>query len=184
MNNRADRNLIKRRRPPTRQPALHRLHDPFPQIQRIRLPHSYWPPCSSQHLESHFNSRGNPNSDSARPDYALIVSLLSFVPRVATIAGAEPLTITRALPLRIKRRGVEMRLVIGDAHAPAVKADPILLKEVARAYRCFDAVLTGKLSSMPSWQRTRRSPSATSDDSSRWPSWPGDHRGDRQGAAP
>src|SRR6185312_8052681 len=71
MNNRADRNLIKRRRPPTRQPALHRLHDPFPQIQRIRLPHSYWPPCSSQHLESHFNSRGNPNSDSARPDYAL-----------------------------------------------------------------------------------------------------------------
>ena len=64
------------------------------------------------------------------------------------MADAAPLTITRDLPLRIRRRGVEMRLIIGDAPASPSKADPILLKEVARAYRCFDAVLTGKVGSM------------------------------------
>lgn len=78
----------------------------------------------------------------------LIVRLAPLVPSEATLADAAPPTITRDLPLGLKRRGVEMRLVIGDARAPAAKADPILLKEVARAYRCFDAVLTGKLSSM------------------------------------
>jgi site-specific DNA recombinase len=78
----------------------------------------------------------------------VVVSLMPLVPSVATIVGAAPLTFTRALPLRIKRRGVEMRLVIGDAPPPAMKADPILLKEVARAYRCFDAVLARKVGSM------------------------------------
>jgi hypothetical protein len=50
------------------------------------------------------------------------------------------------IPLKIKRRGVEMRLVIASDHPAAAKADPTLLKEIGRAYRCFDALLTGKAS--------------------------------------
>jgi len=78
----------------------------------------------------------------------LIVRLAPLVPSEATLADAAPPTITRDLPLGIKRRGVEMRLVIGEATASHAKADPVLLKEIARGYRCFDAVLTGKAGSM------------------------------------
>ena len=55
---------------------------------------------------------------------------------------------TRDIPLQIKRRGVEMRLVIerGDSSRP--KVDPILLKEIARAHRCFQALLTRRVASI------------------------------------
>jgi hypothetical protein len=61
------------------------------------------------------------------------------------VAGI-PEELMRDIPLHIKRRGVEMRLVIeSDRPAPA-KADPTLLKEIVRAHRCFDALLAGKAS--------------------------------------
>jgi hypothetical protein len=40
--------------------------------------------------------------------------------------------LTRDVPLRIKRRGVEMRLVIEGRSAAPKKSDPILLKEIRR----------------------------------------------------
>jgi hypothetical protein len=58
------------------------------------------------------------------------------------------LVIARDIPLQIKRRGVEMRLIIEEALTITSTVDPVLLKEVARAHRCFDALLTGKLSAM------------------------------------
>ncbi len=61
------------------------------------------------------------------------------------IAGINE-ELTRDIPLRIKRRGVEMRLVVTSDHPAAAKADPILLKEIARAHRCFDALLGGNTS--------------------------------------
>jgi hypothetical protein len=83
-----------------------------------------------------------------RPDQIAIT--LSLTPLIATIEGAafssDELTITHEVPLRIKRRGVEMRLVIEGERATPAKADPTLLKEINRAHRCFDALLTGQAS--------------------------------------
>jgi hypothetical protein len=62
--------------------------------------------------------------------------------------GHAEITLARELPLAIKRRGVEMRLVSDSHNASALKADPILLKEVARAHRCFDALLNRRASSI------------------------------------
>jgi site-specific DNA recombinase len=42
---------------------------------------------------------------------------------------------------------VATRLVIENSPTSRGKADPILLKEVARAFRCFGALLTRKVSS-------------------------------------
>lgn len=83
-----------------------------------------------------------------RPD--LIVIELTLAPLVApikdTAISTDDLTITREVPLRIKRRGVEMRLVIEGERAATTKADPTLLKEIKRAHRCFDALLSGRAS--------------------------------------
>jgi hypothetical protein len=42
---------------------------------------------------------------------------------------------------------MEMRLVIEGA-APAPKVDPVLFREVARAYRCFEALLSGRAATL------------------------------------
>jgi DNA invertase Pin-like site-specific DNA recombinase len=83
-----------------------------------------------------------------RPDQIAIT--ITLAPLVATIEGAgfpaDELTLMREVPLRIKRRGVEMRLIIEGERAPTTKADPTLMKEIKRAHRCFDALLTGRAS--------------------------------------
>jgi site-specific DNA recombinase len=68
----------------------------------------------------------------------LVIALQSFADVNEELA--------KDIPLRIKRRGVEMRLVIASDHPAAAKADPTLLKEIGRAHRCFEALLTGKAS--------------------------------------
>jgi hypothetical protein len=75
---------------------------------------------------------------------------LTLAPLISKVEGpavsTDELTITREIPLRIKRRGVEMRLVIEGERAATTKADPTLLKEIKRAHRCFDALLSGRAS--------------------------------------
>jgi hypothetical protein len=44
--------------------------------------------------------------------------------------------------------------------------DPVFLREVARAHRCFDALLTRRSPHCPNYRRLRGSTSATSDESS------------------
>jgi site-specific DNA recombinase len=58
------------------------------------------------------------------------------------------ITLTREAALAIKRRGVEMRLVIEYDAVRKAKVDPVLLKEVARAHRCFEALLSGRAASV------------------------------------
>jgi site-specific DNA recombinase len=55
----------------------------------------------------------------------------------------KDLTIEREVPLHIRRRGVEMKLLIGGREAHVSAPDPILLKELNRARRCFDALVSG-----------------------------------------
>jgi hypothetical protein len=54
----------------------------------------------------------------------------------------------RDVPLRIKRRGVEMRLVIAGPSSAAANRDPTLLKEIRRAHRCFEALVSGRVRSV------------------------------------
>jgi len=79
--------------------------------------------------------------------FRIILRLSPLVPPETAPPGAGEITVARELPLQIKRRGVERKLVIDDAAGTAPRTDPILLREVARAYRCFDALLTRKVAS-------------------------------------
>ena len=72
------------------------------------------------------------------------------------IAGAEKsraqlpdqVAIARSFPMQLKRRGVELRLIVGDHNRSAAIVDLSLLKAVARAHRWFDEISTGKARSL------------------------------------
>jgi hypothetical protein len=73
------------------------------------------------------------------------------------LAGAEKsraqlsdqVAIARWLPMQLKRRGVELRLIVGDHHnRSAAVIDLALVKAVARAHRWFDELSTGKARSL------------------------------------
>ncbi len=72
------------------------------------------------------------------------------------IAGAEKsrahlpdqVAIARSFPMQLKRRGVELRLIIGDHNRSAAIVDLSLMKAVARAHRWFDEISTGKARSL------------------------------------
>ncbi len=58
--------------------------------------------------------------------------------------SSAPLMLNRFVQLQIKRRGVELRLVIGGEGAAATRCDPALLKAAARGYRWFNELASGK----------------------------------------
>jgi DNA invertase Pin-like site-specific DNA recombinase len=93
---------------------------------------------------SHLIHRVELQPDSLR----LSLALAPLFERHAPNPDPAALVITRDVPLQIKRRGVEMRLVIEDSQTPTSTVDPVLLREVARAHRCFDALLTGKVAAL------------------------------------
>jgi len=90
----------------------------------------------------------------AERDAALtaLIGRVELRPNILRLTIAlEPLAgmkeeLTREIPLQIKRRGVETRLVIASDHLAPAKADPTLLKEIIRAHRCFDALRLRKAS--------------------------------------
>src|SRR5207302_1374300 len=63
-------------------------------------------------------------------------------------ADANGLIISRFFPMTVRRRGVEMRLVIAGNRAPAPRADSALLKAVARARQWSEDLLTGRAQSV------------------------------------
>ncbi len=63
------------------------------------------------------------------------------------VAMNEP-ALARFVPMRMKRRGVEMRLVIDGDAAPAARVDLPLLKATARAYRWSDDLVSGRVRSI------------------------------------
>jgi site-specific DNA recombinase len=72
------------------------------------------------------------------------------------IAGAEKsrahipeqVGIARWFPMQLKRRGVELRLIVGDHNRSAAIVDLPMLKAVARAHRWFDELSTGQARSL------------------------------------
>jgi site-specific DNA recombinase len=59
----------------------------------------------------------------------------------------EVLNLFRFVPLKVKRRGVEMRLIINGGDEPR-KPDPALLKAFARARGWFDELASGRVRSL------------------------------------
>jgi site-specific DNA recombinase len=69
-------------------------------------------------------------------------------PETRPPANAQELIVTRCFPMTIRRRGVEMRLVIEGNRVPAPRADAALLKAVARARQWSEDLLTGRAQSV------------------------------------
>ncbi len=63
-------------------------------------------------------------------------------------ATPNELALARFAPMRMKRRGVEMRLIIDGDAGPAARVDPSLLKAIARAYRWSDDLVSGRVRSI------------------------------------
>ena len=61
---------------------------------------------------------------------------------------ATHLSLTRQIPLRVRRRGIEMRLVIGGGSGSAPRIDSTILKATARSRRWFDDLVSGRAASM------------------------------------
>ena len=57
----------------------------------------------------------------------------------------ESISISRNIPMQIKRRGVEMRLVLA---ADYTKPDPTLVKAIAKAHKWFAELSSGKITSI------------------------------------
>ena len=62
--------------------------------------------------------------------------------------GATHLSLTRQIPLRVRRREIEMRLIIGGDLGSAPRFDSTILKATARAHRWFDDLVLGRSASM------------------------------------
>ena len=63
-------------------------------------------------------------------------------------SAAIHLSIMRQIPLRVRRRGIEMRLVIGGGSGSAPRIDSTILKATGRARRWFDDLVWGRAASM------------------------------------
>ena len=61
---------------------------------------------------------------------------------------SDTLTLDQFVPLTMKKRGVELRLVIQNEPTSSSKADVVLLKTIARAHRWFDQLLSGEIKSL------------------------------------
>jgi site-specific DNA recombinase len=70
------------------------------------------------------------------------------LPVDGTHGAAAMLPIRRFLAMRMKRRGVEMRLILGGAGAPPPKPDAALLKAIARAHRWFEELISARTTSL------------------------------------
>jgi site-specific DNA recombinase len=81
---------------------------------------------------------------------ALTPDGFSLTLRVPTSAEASSATLTlkRLIPLKMKRRGVELRLVIGNEPPSGTKLDAALMKTIARAHRWFDQLVSGEAKSL------------------------------------
>jgi site-specific DNA recombinase len=58
--------------------------------------------------------------------------------------ASSHLSIKRRVPMQLRRRGVELRLVINGGARASCKTDPSLLRAVARAHCWFDDLVSGR----------------------------------------
>lgn len=81
-------------------------------------------------------------------DDGISVTLNLQVPCLkAGVRTTSLLKLSRVVPVKIRRRGVETRVVIAAGAEPARKLDPALLKALARARAWFDELAAGRVRS-------------------------------------
>jgi hypothetical protein len=85
----------------------------------------------------HFIRRVELRQDGMR----LVLSLASLFP-----TNDHPVTLTQDIPMRMKRRGVEMRMIIGDA--TPIRIDPVLVKTLARAQAWYADFVTRRVATL------------------------------------
>ena len=68
--------------------------------------------------------------------------------RLPAVKSDGPQTHTIVTPVRVTKRGVEQRLVIGGAVMTPVKRDETLVKALARAYSWFEDIRTGRIADL------------------------------------
>ena len=75
---------------------------------------------------------------------------INVVVNLASVLGEPEILFRLTVPTQLKRRGVEMRLVLGspDNGAQALNPDPALINAVARAHRWFNDLASGRADSL------------------------------------
>ncbi len=83
------------------------------------------------------------------------VSIKLTVPQIgrAEVPIANVLHLLRLLPLKMKRRGVETRIILEGCEDTPRKVDPALLKAIARATQWFEELATGRVRSLADMAR-------------------------------
>jgi hypothetical protein len=66
----------------------------------------------------------------------------------AGVRTSSTLSLTRFVPLRMKRRGVETRIILAAGDDQTRKTDPALLKAVARSRAWFEELASGQVRSL------------------------------------
>jgi DNA invertase Pin-like site-specific DNA recombinase len=78
----------------------------------------------------------------------LTLALSALVSEASRSNGSVYPTITRTIPMQMKRRGLEMRLVIEGAGPSPSETDPVLVKAIARAHGWFQDLVSGRAASV------------------------------------
>jgi hypothetical protein len=86
--------------------------------------------------------------DLSSDGFRLALKLPTQLAQAGEALNNASIAVSRFVPMQIKRRGVELRLVVNGDRSKAQKADPALLKAIARAHRWFDDLVTGRVASM------------------------------------
>jgi len=76
----------------------------------------------------------------------ITLNLRALLPAAISEDGAN-LRMTRMVPMQIKRRGIETRLVIPGEATAASRSDPALLRALARGYQWFGELASGRVAS-------------------------------------
>ena len=81
--------------------------------------------------------------DLATEEIAIVVDL-------SDLLAGEPTRIRHTIPMSIRRRGVEMRLVLGgpEGEPKSSGRDPALVKAIARGRQWFEDLVTGRAQSL------------------------------------
>ena len=80
-----------------------------------------------------------------RDGMQITLNLRALLPTEPTSDGGANLRMTRVVPMQMKRRGVETRLVIpGGEAVPVSRTDPALLRALARGHQWFAQLSSGR----------------------------------------
>jgi len=78
-----------------------------------------------------------------RDGMQITLNLRALLPSDRFPAGGADLRMTRLVPLQMRRRGVETRLVLPGEAVVAPRTDPALLRALARGYQWFGELAAG-----------------------------------------